>query len=178
MLPSPHSPSPKKVSILKSKNYFSAHWVIKSDKARIILLILTVRLPFQYLENFRFPTQDNSMVFCIMLTGIVIDIYLNAIGKINKMYMAETQFLVRKISLQEILIWCMRINYCMCKMLNGYLIMNLHVLQCPPCRGFTPKLIETYNKVKDSGKSFEIIFVTSDRQPRISRNLFLIFFFT
>lgn len=34
---------------------------------------------------------------------------------------------------------------------------------CPPCKGFTPKLAETYQKVKAAGKSFEIIFCSSDR---------------
>jgi len=34
---------------------------------------------------------------------------------------------------------------------------------CPPCRGFTPKLVENYKKLKEAGKDFEIIFVSSDR---------------
>jgi len=34
---------------------------------------------------------------------------------------------------------------------------------CPPCKAFTPKLVETYNKVKAAGKKFEIIFASSDR---------------
>lgn len=34
---------------------------------------------------------------------------------------------------------------------------------CPPCRGFTPKLVETYKKLKADGKKFEIIFVSSDK---------------
>lgn len=34
---------------------------------------------------------------------------------------------------------------------------------CPPCRGFTPKLAEYYNKVKETTDNFEIIFVSSDR---------------
>merc|ERR1711998_237275 len=32
---------------------------------------------------------------------------------------------------------------------------------CPPCRGFTPKLAETYNTLKAAGKNFEIVFVSS-----------------
>ncbi|KMT07242.1 hypothetical protein BVRB_6g148750 [Beta vulgaris subsp. vulgaris] len=37
---------------------------------------------------------------------------------------------------------------------------------CPPCRAFTPKLIETYHEIKAKESAFEIIFVSSDRdQP-------------
>jgi len=36
---------------------------------------------------------------------------------------------------------------------------------CPPCRGFTPKLVEFYNKVKatENGAKFELVFISSDR---------------
>jgi len=34
---------------------------------------------------------------------------------------------------------------------------------CPPCRGFTPKLIETYKKLKEAGKNIEIVFISSDK---------------
>lgn len=34
---------------------------------------------------------------------------------------------------------------------------------CPPCKTFTPKLIDTYKKVKEKRDDFEIIFVSSDR---------------
>jgi nucleoredoxin len=35
---------------------------------------------------------------------------------------------------------------------------------CPPCRGFTPKLVEYYNHRKAQGKDdFEVIFASSDR---------------
>ena len=34
---------------------------------------------------------------------------------------------------------------------------------CPPCKAFTPKLVETYKKVKAAGKELEIVFVSSDR---------------
>jgi len=34
---------------------------------------------------------------------------------------------------------------------------------CPPCRGFTPKLAEVYNGLVSAGKSFEIVFVSSDK---------------
>ena len=33
---------------------------------------------------------------------------------------------------------------------------------CPPCRGFTPALVEFYNNNHDA-KNFEIIFVSSDQ---------------
>ena len=36
---------------------------------------------------------------------------------------------------------------------------------CPPCRQFTPKLVEWYNKFKgtEKGKNLEMVFVSSDR---------------
>eukprot|EP00667_Euglena_gracilis_P028423 EG_transcript_36208 len=34
---------------------------------------------------------------------------------------------------------------------------------CPPCRGFTPKLVDAYNVIKEQHPDFEIVFVTSDR---------------
>jgi len=34
---------------------------------------------------------------------------------------------------------------------------------CPPCRGFTPKLVEMYQKLKAAGKDIEIVFVSSDK---------------
>ena len=34
---------------------------------------------------------------------------------------------------------------------------------CPPCRAFTPKLVSVYNELKQAGKPFEIVFVSSDR---------------
>ncbi|XP_038059235.1 nucleoredoxin-like [Patiria miniata] len=34
---------------------------------------------------------------------------------------------------------------------------------CGPCRGFTPKLVESYNKMKEAGKNLEIVFCSSDR---------------
>merc|ERR1711871_180814 len=34
---------------------------------------------------------------------------------------------------------------------------------CPPCRGFTPKLAETYTMLESKGQEFEIIFVSSDK---------------
>mmetsp|Transcript_38497 Transcript_38497/g.48597 ORF Transcript_38497/g.48597 Transcript_38497/m.48597 type:complete len:417 (+) Transcript_38497:142-1392(+) len=34
---------------------------------------------------------------------------------------------------------------------------------CPPCRMFTPKLVAVYQKLKEEGKDFEIIFVSGDK---------------
>merc|ERR1712226_560536 len=33
---------------------------------------------------------------------------------------------------------------------------------CPPCRRFTPFLAEKYEKLKEAGKNFEIVFASSD----------------
>lgn len=33
---------------------------------------------------------------------------------------------------------------------------------CPPCRGFTPSLCESYTKMTSGGKNLEIVFVSSD----------------
>ncbi|KAF0922479.1 hypothetical protein E2562_037263 [Oryza meyeriana var. granulata] len=33
---------------------------------------------------------------------------------------------------------------------------------CPPCRRFTPKLIEAYKELVSQGKSFEVVFVSGD----------------
>jgi nucleoredoxin len=37
---------------------------------------------------------------------------------------------------------------------------------CPPCRAFTPKLVEFYNAQEGRKKNFEIIFVSSDNDER------------
>ncbi len=34
---------------------------------------------------------------------------------------------------------------------------------CPPCRAFSPVLVSTYNAIKDKGKDFEIVLVSSDK---------------
>ena len=34
---------------------------------------------------------------------------------------------------------------------------------CPPCRAFTPKLVEFHKAVTAAGKPFEIVFVSSDK---------------
>jgi len=37
---------------------------------------------------------------------------------------------------------------------------------CPPCRAFTPQLAKIYNEIRDSGKDFEIIFISSDSSEK------------
>merc|ERR1712230_272194 len=37
---------------------------------------------------------------------------------------------------------------------------------CPPCRGFTPKLAEAYKKITGDGNSFEVVFVSSDKDEQ------------
>ncbi|XP_058194947.1 probable nucleoredoxin 1 [Rhododendron vialii] len=34
---------------------------------------------------------------------------------------------------------------------------------CPPCRAFTPKLVEIYHQIKAKDDAFELIFISSDR---------------
>lgn len=34
---------------------------------------------------------------------------------------------------------------------------------CPPCRAFLPKLIEAYNEIKSKDHTFEVIFISSDK---------------
>merc|ERR1712022_96087 len=43
---------------------------------------------------------------------------------------------------------------------------------CPPCKGFTPELAKTYNKLKEQGKDFEIIFASSDRDEASFKEYF------
>lgn len=37
---------------------------------------------------------------------------------------------------------------------------------CPPCRGFTPVLAEFYNKLKQTGADWQVVFVSSDRDEK------------
>lgn len=34
---------------------------------------------------------------------------------------------------------------------------------CPPCRAFTPKLVQWYNKFQPKHKDFQLVFVSSDK---------------
>ncbi|HYP17717.1 MAG TPA: thioredoxin-like domain-containing protein [Opitutus sp.] len=37
---------------------------------------------------------------------------------------------------------------------------------CPPCRAFTPELVEAYKQIKEKHPEFELIFVSNDRDER------------
>lgn len=43
---------------------------------------------------------------------------------------------------------------------------------CPPCKSFTPELVKTYQKVKEAGKEFEMIFLSSDRDEAAFKDYF------
>jgi len=43
---------------------------------------------------------------------------------------------------------------------------------CPPCRGFTPKLAEAYSGLVATGKSFEIVFISSDNDEKAFEDYF------
>lgn len=45
---------------------------------------------------------------------------------------------------------------------------------CPPCKGFTPKLVDFYNKLKASEQNFkfEIVFVSWDKDENAFRDYF------
>jgi nucleoredoxin len=43
---------------------------------------------------------------------------------------------------------------------------------CGPCRGFTPQLAKLYNECKEKSKSFEIVFISSDRSDEAFNEYF------
>ncbi|KAG2540170.1 probable nucleoredoxin 1-1 [Panicum virgatum] len=43
---------------------------------------------------------------------------------------------------------------------------------CPPCRRFTPKLIELYKELASQGKSFEVVFVSGDQDEEAFNSYF------
>ena len=51
------------------------------------------------------------------------------------------------------------------QVLGGKAVVGLYFSAhwCPPCRGFTPKLAALYEALVAAGKSFEVVFVSSDR---------------
>mmetsp|Transcript_21964 Transcript_21964/g.22698 ORF Transcript_21964/g.22698 Transcript_21964/m.22698 type:complete len:285 (-) Transcript_21964:158-1012(-) len=56
---------------------------------------------------------------------------------------------------------------------NKYILIYFSAHWCPPCRGFTPKLVKYYNHRKELGKDdFEIIFVSGDRDPNQFREYY------
>ncbi|VDM56636.1 unnamed protein product [Angiostrongylus costaricensis] len=52
------------------------------------------------------------------------------------------------------------------KALKGKVMIALYfsAMWCPHCRQFTPKLTRFYSALKDSGKDFEIVLVSRDRE--------------
>lgn len=46
------------------------------------------------------------------------------------------------------------------------------IIQCGPCRAFTPELVKFYKKIKGDSKKFEIIFVSSDREEDSMKEYF------
>uniref|UniRef100_A0A803L0K3 protein-disulfide reductase n=1 Tax=Chenopodium quinoa TaxID=63459 RepID=A0A803L0K3_CHEQI len=49
------------------------------------------------------------------------------------------------------------------QLVGKYVLIYFSAHWCPPCRTFTPKLIEIYHEIKAKENAFEIIFVSSDR---------------
>ncbi len=37
---------------------------------------------------------------------------------------------------------------------------------CPPCRAFTPELVRTANTLRETGKSFELVFISADESEK------------
>merc|ERR1712178_148239 len=44
-----------------------------------------------------------------------------------------------------------------------YVLLYFSAHWCPPCRGFTPVLVEWYKEAKAAGHDVEVIFVSSDQ---------------
>jgi len=44
-----------------------------------------------------------------------------------------------------------------------YIALYFSAHWCPPCRMFTPKLVEWYNEFKEKHPDFELVFVSSDQ---------------
>ncbi|KAL9240949.1 hypothetical protein vseg_015114 [Gypsophila vaccaria] len=49
------------------------------------------------------------------------------------------------------------------ELVGKHLFLYFSAHWCPPCRGFTPKLIETYHEIKAKESAFDVIFVSRDR---------------
>ena len=48
----------------------------------------------------------------------------------------------------------------------------MHRTRCPPCRGYTQELASSYTSIVDMGKSFEIVFVSSDQDEPAFQSYF------
>jgi nucleoredoxin len=46
---------------------------------------------------------------------------------------------------------------------GGIVALYFSASWCPPCRRFTPKLIEAYKELASHGKSFEVVFLSGDQ---------------
>ena len=70
-------------------------------------------------------------------------------------------------------VYCVRIyTHCITCLVSNGLSCIFSLVQCGPCRAFTPQLVETYKKVKKAGKKFEIIFCSSDREEESFREYY------
>ena len=49
---------------------------------------------------------------------------------------------------------------------------TMHCTRCPPCRGYTPELASSYTSIVAMGKSFEIVFVSSDQDEPAFQSYF------
>ncbi|XP_071692673.1 probable nucleoredoxin 1 [Rutidosis leptorrhynchoides] len=48
-------------------------------------------------------------------------------------------------------------------LVGKYILLYFSAHWCPPCRAFTPKLVETYKEIKSKHEAFEVIFISSDK---------------
>ncbi len=55
---------------------------------------------------------------------------------------------------------------------DKYLMLYASAHWCPPCRMFTPKLSDSYTKLKESRDDFELVFVSSDRDENAFNEYF------
>jgi len=55
---------------------------------------------------------------------------------------------------------------------KDYVLLYFSAHWCPPCRGFTPKLAERYNSLKQAGAKVEVIFCSSDRDEGAFKEYF------
>ncbi|XP_074295649.1 putative nucleoredoxin 1 [Silene latifolia] len=53
------------------------------------------------------------------------------------------------------------------QLVGKHLLLYFSAHWCPPCRSFTPKLVETYHEIKSKENAFEVIFVSRDRDQSL-----------